>query len=85
MRKTKRRKSKAVEKTTKAQLKASKKYKNTKEGKKSQTKSRYKYSCKRYITDYADIEDIKELQKVIEQRLIELQSQAIENRSDRND
>ncbi|MDK4481524.1 hypothetical protein MWG07_10005 [Fusobacterium necrophorum] len=55
-------------KTQEQQTQATKAYRETEKGKKSTLRSNYKSNCKKFIREFADLEELEELETLIQER-----------------
>ena len=55
-------------KTQGQQTEATKKYRGTEKGSKSTLRSNYKSNCKKFIKDYATLEELEELENLIKNK-----------------
>lgn len=58
-------------KTQEQQTKATERYRNTEKGKKSTLRSNYKSNCKKFIREFANLEELKELKELIQNKIDE--------------
>ena len=63
--------------TQEQQTEATKKYRRTEKGSKNTLRSNYKSNCKKFIKDYANIEELKELEILIKKEMEELKMKKI--------
>ena len=70
-------------KTQEQQTQATKTYRGTEKGKKNTLRYNYKSNCKKFIREFADLEELKELETLIQKRKGEMKME-VKNLKDKN-